>query len=315
MSQTRKQKLKEDLQKQRRRRTTITMTIIVAIAMIAIIVGIILFTRPPPASSQLIGQPIPQSLYTDFSTVSDAALSNAKNAAGVTGVYSNSNAGSPPVTTNPSTPEFLYIGADYCPFCGAERWSMMVALSRFGNFTGVKYMISSDTDTPASVPTLSFTGSSYSSPYITFTSVEVQDRLRNNIATPTATQKSIWDFWDSGEGIPFIDIGNSAGTHYMIGQSMPHSGSQFQPQILTGQNWTQIGSQLDSGSNIATNINAGADFLINAICKLDGGQPTSVCTQTYAQVPFPFGQMPPSTNYQLNVFQMLDGSRTRYWTD
>ena len=56
--------------------------------------------------------------------------------------------GGGPVTSAPSAitgapltsggkPEMLYIGAEYCPYCAAERWSMIVALSRFGTFTGL----------------------------------------------------------------------------------------------------------------------------------------------------------------------------------
>jgi hypothetical protein len=43
-------------------------------------------------------------------------------------------------------PEVLYIGAEYCPYCGTERWSMIVALSRFGTFRGLKEIRSSPTD-------------------------------------------------------------------------------------------------------------------------------------------------------------------------
>ena len=36
--------------------------------------------------------------------------------------------------TSGGKPEMLYIGAEYCPYCAAERWGMVVALSRFGTF-------------------------------------------------------------------------------------------------------------------------------------------------------------------------------------
>src|SRR5437870_5290426 len=36
-----------------------------------------------------------------------------------------------PLTSN-GKPEMLYIGAEFCPYCAAMRWSMAVALSRFG---------------------------------------------------------------------------------------------------------------------------------------------------------------------------------------
>ena len=41
-----------------------------------------------------------------------------------------------PLTAN-GKPEVLYMGAEYCPYCAAERWAMIVALSRFGTFSGL----------------------------------------------------------------------------------------------------------------------------------------------------------------------------------
>ena len=38
------------------------------------------------------------------------------------------------------------MGAEYCPYCAAERWSMIVALGRFGTFSGLQTMRSSSTD-------------------------------------------------------------------------------------------------------------------------------------------------------------------------
>ncbi len=34
------------------------------------------------------------------------------------------------LTSSAGKPEFLYIGAEFCPYCAAMRWSMAVALSR-----------------------------------------------------------------------------------------------------------------------------------------------------------------------------------------
>lgn len=31
-------------------------------------------------------------------------------------------------------PYFLYVGGQFCPFCAAERWSMVKALSNFGTW-------------------------------------------------------------------------------------------------------------------------------------------------------------------------------------
>ena len=39
--------------------------------------------------------------------------------------------------TSNGKPEVLFLGGEYCPYCAAERWSMVNALSRFGTFTGL----------------------------------------------------------------------------------------------------------------------------------------------------------------------------------
>ncbi len=58
-------------------------------------------------------------------------------------------------------PEVLYIGA-YCPFCAAERWAAIVALSRFGTFSVLRTVHSSSTDVDASTP--AFTSTSPATP-------------------------------------------------------------------------------------------------------------------------------------------------------
>ena len=44
------------------------------------------------------------------------------------------------------SPAMLYYGAEYCPYCAAERWAMTAALSRFGTWSELKITASSHTD-------------------------------------------------------------------------------------------------------------------------------------------------------------------------
>jgi hypothetical protein len=75
-----------------------------------------------------------------------------------------------PALTLAGKPQILYIGAEFCPVCGAERWALVVALSQFGTFTNLQQTTSAARD--GHIPTVSFYGSSYASPYVTFTPVE-----------------------------------------------------------------------------------------------------------------------------------------------
>src|SRR5262249_51899067 len=48
--------------------------------------------------------------------------------------------------TDGGKPLVLYVGAEYCPFCAAQRWAVVVALSRFGTFDGLKLTTSAADD-------------------------------------------------------------------------------------------------------------------------------------------------------------------------
>ena len=63
-------------------------------------------------------------------------------------------------------PLITYIGAEYCPYSAAERWALAVALSRFGTFSNLSGTHSSGADVYPDTQTLSFYGSTYTSPYV-----------------------------------------------------------------------------------------------------------------------------------------------------
>src|SRR5579871_3821571 len=65
-------------------------------------------------------------------------------------------------------PQIAYFGAEYCPFCAAQRWAMIVALDRFGTFSNLHTARSASDDVYASTPTFSFYGSSFQSDYVDF---------------------------------------------------------------------------------------------------------------------------------------------------
>jgi hypothetical protein len=291
MSQTRKQKILGDVKRARRRRT-LTSTAIVAIVMVGIILGVI-FLYHPQRQDPLIGTPIPATLYNQLAGVSNTTLATIGTGA-ATALTSEKGSS----LTYGGKPEMLYIGAEYCPFCAAERWAMIVALSRFGTFSGLTYMESSSSDAFANTPTFSFRDASYASNYVSFVSVEIQDRNHGTLQTPTPQEQSFMTSYDSGGSIPFVDIGNQTGNQYVT----LNGGAQFQPSVFSG-NWTQIASQLnDPTTAVAKAVDGAANYLISAICKVDGGTPSSVCNQSFAgltQAAYTLNNMPPS--YSLNL--------------
>ena len=300
MSQTRKKKILGDVKRARRQRTLAT-TAIVVVVMVGIVLGVI-FLYHPQSPDPLIGTPIPTSLYNQIAGVSNTTLSTIGSGQGATGLTPEK--GSP--LTAGGKPEMLYIGAEYCPFCAAERWSMILALSRFGSFSGLTYMESSSSDAFANTPTFSFRNAIYTSNYVAFVSVEIQDRNHGTLQTPTSQEQSFMNSYDSAGSIPFVDIGNQTGNQYVTF----NGGAQFQPSIFSG-NWTQIASQLnDPTTPIAKAVDGAANYVITAICKVDGGNPLSVCNQSFAgltQVPYTLNNEPPF--YGLNL--IIDGNVQR----
>jgi uncharacterized protein DUF929 len=181
--------------------------------------------------------------------------------------------------TSGGKPEVLYMGAEYCPFCATERWAMVVALSKFGTFTNLRYIHSSPSDTPASIPTLTFYKSGYTSKYVAFTPVEMQKIDRSPLQTPTSAQNSVLSKYDappyvqasSAGSIPFMDFGGK----WMI------SGASYNYQVLQGQTWQQVATALhDPSSAIAQGALGTANYFTAAICNLTNNQPASACSSS-----------------------------------
>ncbi len=183
-----------------------------------------------------------------------------------------------PIADKPLTsggkPEMLYIGAEYCPYCAAMRWSMAVALSRFGTLSPLHGIYSSSTDVAPHTATLTFYKSSYSSKYLAFTPVENETMTHALLQPTTAAQQALWQKYDSsasGLGYPFIDIGNK----YVI------KGPLFDPGVLAGMTWAQVAAALHNpSSKVAQAVDGTANLITAAICKTTNGQPASVCTSS-----------------------------------
>jgi Domain of unknown function (DUF929) len=169
-------------------------------------------------------------------------------------------------------PLITYIGAEYCPFCAAERWSLAVALSRFGTFSNLSGTHSSDSDVYPDTQTLSFYGSSYTSPYVDFQAVEEATNQPvggsyATLQTPTTAQSALLAKYDAQGTIPFLDIAN----RYII------TNASFSPQVLQGLSRSQIAAQLkDPSSAVAQAIDGTANDITAAIVAVTGNQPTSV---------------------------------------
>ena len=180
-------------------------------------------------------------------------------------------------------PRVLYVGAEYCPFCAAERWAVAVALSRFGSFSGLG--VTTSAGSPEVYPntaTLSFHGATYTSSVLSFSGYEETTNKRQGSSyapldrLDAADQKVVDTYnkppYTQTEGsIPFVDI---AGRYVA-------SGAIYTPKVLEGKSRAEIAAALhDPTSPVARAVDGSANVLTAAICEATGGKPADVCTST-----------------------------------
>jgi hypothetical protein len=181
-------------------------------------------------------------------------------------------AGSGAALTSGGKPQMLYIGAEFCPYCAAMRWSMAIALSRFGTMTPLHGIHSSPTDTDPNTATLTFYKTGYNSKYLNFAPVENLTVTHALLQNPTKAQNALWAKYEpdpSTRGYPFIDFGNK----------LVMKGPIFDAAVLQGKTWSQIAAALkDPTSPIAQSVDGAANYITGAICKMTNNQPSDVCS-------------------------------------
>jgi thiol-disulfide isomerase/thioredoxin len=259
----------------------IAAVVVVLIVIVAVVVAFFLAGKSKSTASNsfsngIEGPPVPEPVFYAVThvpaTVLDQLGLNTKVALKPQPILSNTSK----VLTANGKPEVLYIGANYCPFCAAERWPVIVALSRFGSFSNLHLMESSATDVYPSTNTFTFYHSSYSSPYITFKPVEIETRYYKKLEPLTSGEQQLLNLYDappyvpsSDQGaIPFIDFGNQ----FVI------NGATYSPQVLSGLNWQTIAASLSHPQTPpAQGIDESANGITAAICRIDNQQPGSVC--------------------------------------
>jgi hypothetical protein len=179
-----------------------------------------------------------------------------------------------PALTADDKPRVLYVGAEYCPYCAAERWPMVVALSRFGTFSDLGQTTSASADVYPSTATLSFHGAGYTSDLLSFTGVETTTNVPSGngytpLDTLSVTDQALDSQYNSAGSIPFVDFGNK----YLI------SGASYDPAVLQGLTHEQIATALaDPSSPVAQAVIGTANVITAALCNLTDNHPADVCS-------------------------------------
>lgn len=250
----------------------------VAAVVTVVLIIAVFFTIAHNASSgsASIGNPAPDSVLSKVTGVSQTTYE--KVGKGTIANPFQKAQGNPPLNkTADGKPIFLYVGAEYCPFCAAERWSLVMALSRFGTFKNLTLTQSSSTDVYPNTSTFSFHGASYTSQYLDFQSVETQDRSGNTLETMTSAQNDIFKKYDAP---PYISSQNAGSIPFLsVGNQYIEISAGFIPDQMQGLSWQEIADKLnDPNNSIAKSVVANANYITAAICQVTDNKPANVCT-------------------------------------
>lgn len=191
------------------------------------------------------------------------------------------------ITSDPLTadgkPRMVYVGAEYCPFCAAERWSVVAALARFGTFTGLGQTASTPKDVFPNTPTLSFHGASYTSDYIAFTGYETADTNGKPLDTLTADDEALEQKYNAP---PYVGTGDTAGSIPFIAMfgSYVSQGASYSPDLFKGMTHAQVAAAMqDPSTDVAKSVDGMANVFSAIICKATDGQPGEVCSSSGVQ--------------------------------
>jgi hypothetical protein len=256
-----------------------SVVLVIAIVVAFVVMKVSSNNSPSTSSGGVTGTVLPASVQKNITGVPASTLDKV----GIGSILSYNSSPLEKISntalTSNGKPEMLFIGAEFCPYCAAERWAIAVALSRFGHFTTqLRGIHSSSSDTDPNTPTLTFYKSNYTSPYLTFTPVENENGSRGALQATTSAQQALWAKYDTsttdgqtGTGYPFIDFGNK----YILKEPT------YDPGVLAGMSWAQVASALHNpSSKVAQNALGAANLMTAAICKMTGGKPDNVCTSS-----------------------------------
>jgi thiol-disulfide isomerase/thioredoxin len=175
-------------------------------------------------------------------------------------------------------PLVFFMGAEWCPFCAAERWALVKATSRFGEWSGLRELLSrSGQDYFPSLPTYDLAGATYRSDYFVLRHKEVATVDGDPLQKLGSFEGHLVDDYDKLGGVPFLFAAGTGGRYTVdLGYS---------PGLLEGQKFGELRHAVATGAPTPAveAIDSQADAITALICKLDGARPASVC----AKAPIP----------------------------
>lgn len=163
-----------------------------------------------------------------------------------------------------------FMGAGFCPFCAAERWAIVNALSRFGKWEGLVEDKSADHDEKyLNVPTMNFAKASYTSQYVEFAGKEISDRNFEPLQELDDKDYEILDVYNPDQIIPFL----------LVDGRFMQVGAGYSPQLIENMSHEAVRAELNKpDSAIGKAMRAEIDNITALICHSIAGKGPS-CTE------------------------------------
>ena len=257
--------------------------IIVAIALLGTLVLVRDNFNPPSSPTTETFNAAPSSLVNTVSSVPQSVYDTvgvSSPANPVTPLRATTRGGNAPLwlaTVNGGAPEpvVFFYGAEFAPYAAAERWPLVLALSRFGTFDRLGLVQSTTTAAFPNVSTFTFYNSYYTSRYVILEPIERYSALDPtgakylNLQTPDARQSTaVADLASSPTTFPLLDVSS----RWVL------NGSSFTPGVLMGLSQDEIAGDLSSPlSPLTEAVVSAANEITATICSVDGQKPGNVC--------------------------------------
>jgi len=164
----------------------------------------------------------------------------------------------------------LFVGAEHCPFCAAERWAIVRALQKFGQWSDLTQTMSAARDEPfLNLPTYDFTEATYTSSHIEFVARELKNREFKPLQKLLKTEEKIVRKFNPQKEIPFL----------LVGGRFMQLGAGFTPKIFIGHTFRQTETELKKAeSEIRKTIDAEGNIIAALLCV--SGLPPELCKET-----------------------------------
>ena len=169
---------------------------------------------PAPSSMITSVSHVPASIASAVGVTSPTTPTTPPTATGNASLWQSSATGAGP------RPVVFFYGAEFAPYAAAERWPVVVALSRFGTFSALGLMQSSSSVAFSDTPTFTFWQVHYTSIWVDLQAVERYSSLDARPGSPScrcrrrrpAQAASVAVYDTSAMSFPLLDIAN----HYVL---------------------------------------------------------------------------------------------------